>query len=107
MCQAMSGLPPASRSGLGVESVSGRMRSPRPAASSIALKGVANPRFRLAFDLVQQLEHRPQLAVALAGPAQIPHHQGHVLEVAVLAVAMAEAGEDAEHLDVALYAHPL
>src|SRR3989338_2582166 len=38
MCQTISALPPASSSGLGVWSVSGRMRSPRPAAKSMALK---------------------------------------------------------------------
>ena len=31
-CQAISGLPPTGSSGFGVVSVSGRMRSPRPAA---------------------------------------------------------------------------
>src|SRR5450756_596586 len=40
MCQAINGLPPTSNSGLGVRSVSGRMRSPRPAASSIAIMGL-------------------------------------------------------------------
>src|SRR5450756_933107 len=40
MCEAISGLPPTSNSGLGVRSVSGRMRSPRPAASSIAIMGL-------------------------------------------------------------------
>ncbi len=35
-CQTISGLPPATSSGLGVWSVSGRMRSPRPAARIIA-----------------------------------------------------------------------
>src|SRR5690606_37813041 len=44
-CQAISGLPPASSRGLGVVSVSGRMRSPRPAAKMSAFtswpRGVA------------------------------------------------------------------
>src|SRR6185437_6153451 len=35
-CHSISRLPPASSSGLGVVSVSGRMRSPRPAANSSA-----------------------------------------------------------------------
>jgi hypothetical protein len=38
--------------------------------------------------------------------AQIVHDQRHVLQITGLAVAMAQAGEDAEHLDVALHAHP-
>jgi hypothetical protein len=36
ICQTMSALPPASSSGFGVASVSGRIRSPRPAARIIA-----------------------------------------------------------------------
>ena len=35
-CQPISGSPPASNNGLGVRSVSGRIRSPRPAASIMA-----------------------------------------------------------------------
>src|SRR5512134_2047730 len=105
-CHSMRARPPTSSSGLGRSSVRGRMRSPRPAASSMALKRVPDTVLR-ALDLVQQPEQRMQGLIALAGAAQVMHHQGHVLEVAVLAVAVAETGEDAQHLDVALHPHPL
>ena len=39
-CQPISGVPATSSKGLGVWSVSGRMRSPRPAANIIAFMGV-------------------------------------------------------------------
>ena len=86
ICQTMSGLPPASSSGFGVASVSGRIRSPRPAAriiapSFIARKRVADGDARAALELVEQREQRMQRAVARAGAAQIGHHARHVVEI--------------------------
>src|SRR5688572_12491728 len=81
-CQPMSGLPPASTSAFGIVSVSGRSRSPRPAARSIAFT-------------------RARPAVWRAGRAR------RVLQVFRLAVAVIDAREDAQHLEVALQSHPL
>ena len=97
------GLPPAISNGFGVWSVSGRMRSPRPAARIItfiaggASEGVADLRV-LVLEFVEQQEQRLEVDVARGGAAQMSHHARHVGQVAALAVAMAEPGEDAEHL---------
>src|SRR5450432_2371176 len=109
-CQTMSGLPPTSSNGLGSSSVSGRMRSPRPAARIIAIMGGSEgvtDRGLARFELVQQARERRQFVVARARAAKISHDARHVLQVAVLAVAMVEAGKNAEHLDLPLHAHPL
>ena len=61
---------------------------------------------RPAFQLIEQLNERLQFKVALAGTPQVGHHARHVLKVGILAVAITKAGEDAEHLDLALRTHP-
>src|SRR5690606_17896952 len=106
--RAISERPPTSSSGLGTVSVSGRMRSPRPAARIIARgesEGVADTR-RIPLDPVDEAREPRERAVAGQRPAQVAQHTRHVVEVAVLAVAMREPGEDAEHLELALHAHP-
>ena len=54
------------------------------------------------FKLIEKARQWPQFEVALAGLAQVSEYTRHVLQVAVLAVAVAEAGEDAEHLELCL-----
>src|SRR5213080_2030585 len=56
--------------------------------------------------LVEQLEKRPERSVATAGSAQISHDAWHRGEIHALAVAMVQAREDAEHLELPLHAHP-
>jgi len=70
ICHTMSGLPPTVSKGLGVESVSGRMRSPRPAARIMAFISESVARLLLAaMQLIQQLQQGPQRAIAIAGTA--------------------------------------
>src|SRR4051812_36983633 len=111
ICHTMSGLPPARSNGFGNVSVSGRMRSPRPAARIIAVGMPRSERVadhgRAIGERVEQHQQRRQLAIASARRTQVPHDERHVVYVAGLAVAMAQAREDAEHLDVPLHAHPL
>src|SRR5690349_22285752 len=111
-CHTISALPPASSSGFGVTSDSGRMRSPRPAARIIARAvapdsgGACDIGQRLV-ERVEQRRERVELAIARARTAQVAHHQRHVVDVGRLAVAMLEPREDAEDLELPLYAHPL
>src|SRR5487761_2371752 len=117
ICQTISGLPPARSRGLGVPSVSGRMRSPRPAARIIAMvigvprRPLASGRVhevgRAAFQGFQEAGQRSELAVARACAPQIAPHARHVVHVLILAVAVLQAREDAEDLELALNAHPL
>src|SRR5688572_6017709 len=112
-CHAISGLPPTRSSGLGVVSESGRMRSPRPAAriiapimmrtSSASLRG----RRRDALEPVEQARERGELAVALRDGTRVTEETRRVFHVAGLAIAVRDAREDAEHLEVALQPHPL
>ena len=57
--------------------------------------------------MIEQANQRLQFEIALARAPQVGHHARYVVQVGVLAVAVAEAGEDAEHLDLPLRAHPL
>src|SRR5574343_1924415 len=107
-CQTISGLPPATSSGLGVWSVSGRMRSPRPAARIMAFIGLlvaVADLLGIAFQPVEQVLQRFQLDVAGGGLAGVVDEARQVVDVLVLADAVLEAAEDAEHLEVALQAH--
>src|SRR5450759_2913096 len=132
MCQTISGLPPASSNGLGVWSVSGRMRSPRPAARIMAIMvlrlsrlpfpprggeswigGDAQHRSKcvalssdMRFQRVEQIQQRLKVDVPCASSAQICHDQRQVLQVAFLAVAVIQAREDAQYLEMALHGHP-
>src|SRR5450830_515706 len=111
MCQTISGRPRTFSSGLGVVSVSGRMRSPRPAANIIAFmrpasEGVADLRLAV-FQQVQQLDQRTQVLVAAGRLAHVVHHGRQVVQVLRLAVAVVEAAEQAENLQVALQADVL
>src|SRR5450759_2174470 len=169
MCQAINGLPPTSNSGLGVRSVSGRMRSPRPAAKSIAIIGLClsrllflplageswiggdaqhhgfmpftiarlrPPRYALPacaggehsegdldrgrcvaskcvalfanlwLQYIEQIQQRLEVDVACASGAQIRHHQRQIFQVAVLAVAVIQARENAQYLEMTLHTHP-
>src|SRR5215470_4516543 len=114
-CHAMSVLPPASSSGFGVASDSGRMRSPRPAARIIAFMAEERlgsservPHDRLPLlELVEEPRESEEFAITRAGTAEITHDPGHVLQVSILAVAVPQPREDSEHLELALHAHPL
>jgi hypothetical protein len=55
---------------------------------------------------IEQARERSQLGVALAGSTEVAEYAWHVLEVVALSVAVAKAREDAEHLELALRAHP-
>src|SRR3954464_14356958 len=98
----MSGLPPTLTIAFGTVSVSGRNRSPLPAARIMARMDARS----LAFQFVQQTGQRSKRGVALAdvpGVADEPRRIGQVLG---LAVAIVDAREDAEHLEMALQPHP-
>src|SRR5579864_5190220 len=85
ICHTISALPPASRRGFGRESVSGRIRSPRPAAKIIAFvrevacvfigvlarsEGVTDVG-SAAFELVEQLRERRKRPVTFRDLARI------------------------------------
>src|SRR5512135_2987877 len=116
ICQLISGLPPARSRGLGVSSVSGRMRSPRPAARIIALvigsaagtvvSGRVHEGWRAAFEQVEDAREGVEFAVPCAGAPQVAQDPRHVAHVAMLAVAVRKAREDPEDLELALHAHP-
>src|SRR5882672_1299307 len=107
--RTISDFPRTSRRHFGIESESGRMRSPRPTARIIAFmvrsERVADALLRRP-ELVEQAGERRELAVALAGAPQVAHHQRLVLQVAVLAVPEREPREDPEHFQLALSSHP-
>src|SRR6266513_2980299 len=104
-------LPRTSRSTLGIASVRGRMRSPRPAERIMALivrksERMANAPF-LRLELLEQTSERGKLAIALARTPQVAHHERLVLQIAVLAVPKRKAREDPQHLELPLGTHPL
>src|SRR5882672_3269818 len=108
ICHSISRLPPALSRGLAIWSDNGRMRSPRPAAKISAFIGserVADAR-RNAFELVEKACERQQLGVALGHAAHVLHEARRVGEVLRFAVSIVDAGENAEHLQVTLQAHP-
>src|SRR5213075_948684 len=98
-----------------MRSVMGRMRSPRPAARTMAFisclsrLGCAQhtrvrarqPWHELLFDEPRKIR---ELRVTLAGVAHIFERERQVLQISVLAIAIPEPREDAEHLDVPLHA---
>jgi hypothetical protein len=92
--------------------VSGRIRSPRPAARIIAPISrraairALRPDRRTIRELVDKRGERRELVVPCAGRAKVSHHAWHIVEVAGLAVAVIQARENAEHLQLALHAHP-
>src|SRR5262245_62861633 len=109
-----SGRPPACSRGFGTRSLSGRMRSPRPAASIIAFTLAAPACLVRAAELglallqlVEQARERRELAVALRDGPRVAQEARRILEITALAVAIADAGEDAQHLEMALQPHPL
>ena len=63
--------------------------------------------FVVRFQFIQQVEQGPEADIALACSAQIVHNQRQVFQVTVFAVAVIQAREDAQHLEMALHAHPL
>eukprot|EP01022_Parablepharisma_sp_SALTPOND_P033110 TRINITY_DN881_c1_g1_i15.p1 TRINITY_DN881_c1_g1~~TRINITY_DN881_c1_g1_i15.p1 ORF type:complete len:1351 (-),score=485.80 TRINITY_DN881_c1_g1_i15:36729-40781(-) len=112
ICQTINGRPRTLSKGLGQVSVSGRMRSPRPAAKIMAFmvgasEGVAELGRVFLLQLLDQAHQRCESHIAARGLEGVFHDQRQVLQVAVLAIAMPQAGEDAQHLEVALQAHPL
>src|SRR5687768_1009041 len=115
MWYSISDLPPTRNKGLGKVSVSGRMRSPRPAARIMAAnpvstfsESVANFQVRLVdLPLVQQCEQGIELAVAFARLAQVIRHQRYVIKITALAIAIIQTRKYSQDLEVALYPHPL
>src|SRR3569832_1547779 len=127
ICQTIKGRPRTFKSGLGQVSVSGRMRSPRPAAKIIAFivlvpwmrspaacrasgsfrqrekssKSEADLR-RLGFERVEQSDQRRQCLVAAGRLARVIQRQRQILQITVLAVTMIQPRENAEHLQMAL-----
>src|SRR5450830_402383 len=93
ICQTISGRPRTFNSGFGQVSVSGRIRSPRPAAKIMAFmrvaasEGVADLR-RFVFQLFDQSDQRYQGGIAACRLHGVFHDQRHVLQVSILAVAM-------------------
>src|SRR6478609_7885298 len=109
MCQTMSGRPRTFSSGFGQLSVRGRMRSPRLAAKIMAfmmlsLEGITDLR-RAIVQFVHESYQWREFAVAAGGFAGVFHDQRHVVEVTVLAIAVIETSEDAQHFKMALHAH--
>src|SRR5205809_2695607 len=109
--QTIRGLPRTSNSTLGIASVRGLMRSPRPAARIMAFivrksERVASALF-LPFELLEQAPEPGKLAIALARAPQVAHHERLVLQIAVLAVPKGKAREDPQHLELSLGSHPL
>src|SRR6478736_3159918 len=113
ICQTMSGLPPTSSKGLGRASESGRIRSPRPAAR-IMLRAISRAaaservpdRGRTRLELVEQSQQSSEFAIARAGSAQVTHHARHARQISVLAIAVEQARENAQHFELSLHAHP-
>src|SRR6266852_9365329 len=60
-----------------------------------------------SFNLVEQSRERSELAIAGRDRARVADEARRVLEILRLAVAVADAREDAEHLAMALQPHPL
>src|SRR5689334_14953619 len=109
---AIRGRPAAVISGFGTRSVSGRMRSPRPAASIIAFTLVAARSSacdgRLTFvEVIKNTQQRRKFRVTRGNGARIGDETGRILEIATFAVAIVNAREDAEYLQVTLQTHPL
>src|SRR6266850_353693 len=105
------GLPRTSRSTLGIASVRGLMRSPRPAARIMAFiwsksEGVADALF-LRLELLQQAPERAKLAIPTARAPQVAHHERLVFQIAVLAVPKGKTREYSQHLELPLDPHPL
>src|SRR5690349_14787836 len=107
----MRGFPRTSSRHLGMASVSGLMRSPRPAARIIAFMPRVSERISHALpgrlELVEQACERGELPVASAGAPQVVHHPGLVFQVAVLSVPEGEPRKDSQHLELPLDPHPL
>src|SRR5947207_1221887 len=104
-------LPRTSRSTLGIVSVRGLMRSPRPAERIMAFivrksERMANAPF-LWLELLKQAPERGKLVITLARAPQVAHHERLVFQIAVLAVPKGKAREDSQHLELALGSHPL
>src|SRR5438045_8697248 len=60
----------------------------------------------VAVQLVEERPERLESAVTRARTAQVAQHARHVVDVRGLAVAMVEPGENAEHFQLPLHAHP-
>src|SRR5258706_10365915 len=110
ICHSMSGLPPTTRSGLGIWSVRGRSRSPRPAARIIACSmrasgGAAHFGMR-ALELVEKGAQPREIPVARGRLADVADETRRVREVTRLSIPIGQPREDSQHLDVPLHAHP-
>src|SRR5205809_253760 len=109
--QTIRGLPRTSNSTLGIASVRGLMRSPRPAARIMAFivrksERVASALF-LPFEVLEQAPEPGKLAITLARAPQVAHHERLVFQITVLAVPKRKAREDPQHLELPLGSHPL
>src|SRR5213592_100855 len=108
--QTIRGLPRTSRSTLGIASVRGLMRSPRPAARIMAFivrksERVASALF-LPFELLEQAPEPGKLAITLARAPQVAHHKRLVFQITVLTVPRGKARENPQHLELPLGSHP-
>src|ERR1700750_2842194 len=118
----MSGLPATSISGFGMRSVSGRMRWPSPAASTMAVRGVAVlpagcaitnlPQTCWALSYRLERRHVPIIPGPQGGkcrmrqrPLQIAPYAGHMTQILRLAIAPVEPRENAQDLGGALRGH--
>src|SRR5205823_14878499 len=93
-------LPRTSRSTLGIVSVRGVMRSPRPAERIMAFivrksERMANAPL-LLLELVKQAHERGKLVIMLSRSTQVAHHERLVFQIAVLAVPKGNAREDSQ-----------
>src|SRR5690606_32414245 len=127
MCHSINGRPRTSSMGLGVSSVSGRMRSPRPAARIIAFMASKGKRQEvrsertdnaatspltshlspLTFIPPHQLQQPRKLLVLRADVVHVAEEARRFGEVFRLAVAVVESCEDADDLEMPLQAHPV
>src|SRR5882762_1573353 len=112
----MSGFPATGTSGLGIVSVRGRMRSPRPAANTIAfmvryscgcnLRSDTRIRVRqLRNDtMLQKPRELSELRVPSASVTYVLECQRKVTQVAGLAIPIPQPRKDPEHFDMPLHA---
>src|SRR5262245_11047583 len=111
----MSGLPPTASSGFAVLSVSGRIRSPRPAARIIARRRTLmcrsdGPRGRELLErglasLIDQLREWAELRIVATDEANISKRARDVVQIAGLPVPMPQTRKNPDRLQMSLHAH--
>src|SRR6478672_1655483 len=111
-CHSTRRLPPTRSRGLGVVSVSGRMRSPRPAAKiSAFMRGTSfahdriEPRHGGLHGVFDEALQAAEFRMARQHVVEVAEEARDVGEVFRLGIAMVEPREDADDLEVALHAN--